>query len=101
MPSLAPHILVYPTWWVTRPLCTLFIETQGLGDLGRRAYQQLPWQQPLGLTQHTELSPTSWVWKEGLNTSHIKIFSRVWNGFLQCFTGLVHHRVQAPCLGVW
>lgn len=101
MPSLAPQVLVSPAWWVTRPLCTLFIETQGSGDLGSRAYQQLPWQQPLGPAQPTELSPVSRVCKEGLNTSHIKIFSRVWNVFLQHFTGLVHHMVQAPCLGVW
>lgn len=42
MPSLASQVLVSLAWWVTRPLCTLFIETQGSGDLGSRAYQQLP-----------------------------------------------------------
>lgn len=92
MPSLAPQVLVFPAWWVTRPLCTVFIKTQRWRGLGSRTRQQLPWQQPLGLAQHTELSLACWVCKEGLNTRHIKIiFSRLWDGFSQCFAGLVHH----------
>lgn len=60
----------------------------------------MPWQQPLGLAQYTEVSPASQVSGEDSNISLIKVFfSRVQDSFSSCFLGLVHHTVQAPGWG--
>lgn len=73
----------------------------GLEWPGRRACQQLPWEQPLGLAQHTEGSPAFWCFGGGSDINHIKVFfNKVWDGFSRRSPGLVPSVVQTPGWGV-
>lgn len=93
---LALQVFVSPAWWVTRPFCPLFIETQGWSCLGSKAYQQLPWLQSLGPAQHTEFPPASKVWGEVQISAPLKSFSRICGGFSRHFPGLLPNMVQTP-----